>query len=866
MTRGTNKKMGMFFVRLRKKRMLEESALLSWSRSLFPRTWQTLPTYLPFYLLLIVVSYSGWQGATAITVISPFHASTQTGVPFSGETVADALEDALSTIDSDAETAAHEVDLIPSEIDSPHLGFFKHNTPFTRVQSPTTFGPEVKGLSYEGVISTARSVLGSQRSIYGDLIVDGNSMILTARSNDGGPWQSDAQPKTFEGLKLATRDLAEKIFATLDPTVAGTALMRDRKFSASIAAFRRAVSKDPKDMSAQLNLCQAYDEAKLYDAALRCYGTFNSAHPRSSYENVQTSIAHLYLAKGNYEVAKTTYEGILKDQYQFLRCSWWWRCSSRRALRGLAGTLAEMHQNNLAVKTYKEFIESKPKPDEGSLIVAYVNMGACLENLNRFGEAKQAFEQVLTIRPDEPLARTNVAIQISHLGDRDTAIAELREIVAENPHFAFAIDRLGSLLQEKGDLDGATSEYKTALHEEPDFPKAHKDLASVLVKGKHLDEALAEYDMANLLDPSLAISRYLKSADYIDLGSALLRSDADAAVEEERKAVALSPDYSSAHYHLGVALEKQKEKEQQTIAEYQRAIELKPDYAWPHVALGNLFERMGRVADAQAEWKKAMAINPAGERSNWFAIAAAHSNTARLLALEKRPEDAIVEGRRAVQQWDDEAAFHVILASALDDVKRYGDAVEEYKAALQLNPDNATTHNNYAVTLENQKDFTDAIAEYGVAVKHDPANTMFRRNLARTYVRYGFELRDERKTEGAIAQYKKAIEVMPEFPEAHNSLAWQLVTSDKFKDPVEGLKQAKVAVILSQERDANSLDTLAVAYALNGDLKGAVAAEETAVELAPRNESFGQSLAKYRSAAAEMKARPKTPKVEVSSR
>src|ERR1700733_15452346 len=81
MARSTDKKMGMFFVRLRKKRMAEGNAFLSRSRSLFPRTWQTLPTYLPFYLLLIVVSYAGWQGATAITVISPFHASTPTGLP-----------------------------------------------------------------------------------------------------------------------------------------------------------------------------------------------------------------------------------------------------------------------------------------------------------------------------------------------------------------------------------------------------------------------------------------------------------------------------------------------------------------------------------------------------------------------------------------------------------------------------------------------------------------------------------------------------------------------------------------------------------------------------------------------------------------
>src|SRR5438132_13700728 len=34
--------------------------------------WHTLPSYLPFYLLVIVVGFAAWKARTSVTIIAPF--------------------------------------------------------------------------------------------------------------------------------------------------------------------------------------------------------------------------------------------------------------------------------------------------------------------------------------------------------------------------------------------------------------------------------------------------------------------------------------------------------------------------------------------------------------------------------------------------------------------------------------------------------------------------------------------------------------------------------------------------------------------------------------------------------------------------
>src|SRR5258706_3309098 len=89
---------------------------------------------------------------------------------------------------------------------------------FNRIQVSPRFAVEVKGLSYEGIISVARAGAGTETTVSGALIRNGKEFVLIARTADAGPWEPISCPLTAEGLRRASRDFAEKILATQSPT------------------------------------------------------------------------------------------------------------------------------------------------------------------------------------------------------------------------------------------------------------------------------------------------------------------------------------------------------------------------------------------------------------------------------------------------------------------------------------------------------------------------------------------------------------------------------------------------------------------------------------------------------------------------
>jgi hypothetical protein len=80
--------------------------------------------------------------------------------------------------------------------------------------------------------------MGTETTISGDVVVDKDK--LGARSADAGPWTSVQSPPTAEGLQQASRDLAEKILASLDPTVAGMEMLKTGRIDEGLAALDRA--------------------------------------------------------------------------------------------------------------------------------------------------------------------------------------------------------------------------------------------------------------------------------------------------------------------------------------------------------------------------------------------------------------------------------------------------------------------------------------------------------------------------------------------------------------------------------------------------------------------------------------------------
>jgi rhomboid protease GluP len=218
-------------------------------------------------------------------------------------------------------------------------------------------------------------------------------------------------------------------------------------------------------------------------------------------------------------------------------------------------------------------------------------------------------------------------------------------------------------------------------------------------------------------------------------------------------------------------------------------------------------------------------------------------------------------------------------------LKRDDWALDRYsQAALRL-PRDDRPHERLGVLYLREKKWNDAIREFNQAVKLGSISLAPQIGLVQAYLAVGNadkvtqalqaiekDFSDTAEDQASLAaiyaeakldseaasHYERAVRLDPNLVEAQNNLAWLYATSDdpKVRNPQAALTHAKVAVELTQWKQAFIIDTLAEALFVNQQFDEAVKTETKALALEPRNLGYVERLAKYRKAS-ESPAPPK---------
>jgi len=581
----------------------------------------------PYFTLAVgVVLLVSWKARKTVVVISPFHVPTKDQFPFTGEIVTGCLLHTLSMMRDQARGSGTVRAIRPYGEGRVDQDLFYLPPQATIFQSPPQFSVEVKGISYEGVISTMRKALNKERILSGDVLIDREIMVLLAQGNGIRACEADAVPITSDGLKKACRQLAQQIVSDLDPDLLGVVLAREEQYAGALEAFQKGVERAPNAPEAYRNLGTALAALGRYDEALESYEKALNLG-RKHQEIILYAMGDALFESHRVEKAQEKYEAAIKVNPEYLR-----------ALNGKGIAQATQEHLDAALVTFQEIIKLNPK-----FASAYSNKGGVLHQQKKLDEALLVYQDALKLLPNDPLIHTGIANVLSEKGELAAAIEHYRAVLDARPGLAFVHMRLGQALhRNKADLDEVLIEYRQGVRFEPGNPYYRRLLGEALEIKGNITEAIVEYREAVRMNPNNGFYHTV-------LGDALKKSgNPEEAFAEYREAVRVEPDDAYCHRVLGHAL-KEQSKLDEALVQYREAVRLEPANGSWHFWLADILETRSDMDGALQEFREAVRLQPV-DAYNRFRLG-------DLLKERGDLQGAISEFREAVRLKPDDAFY-----------------------------------------------------------------------------------------------------------------------------------------------------------------------------------------------------------------
>ena len=248
----------------------------------------------------------------------------------------------------------------------------------------------------------------------------------------------------------------------------------------------------------------------------------------------------------------------------------------------------------------------------------------------------------------------------------------------------------------------------------------------------------------------------------------------DKAEASYRTILAADPQNADAQHLLGV-LAYQCGKLAPALQLIHAALPALADLPDAHVNYGNILRDLGRLHEAAASYRRAVALDAANGM--------AHNNLARALIDQGDFEEGLTNARRAAELMPGFVPAYVNCAGALLGLRRFEDAETAIRRALAIDPTLFRLHLDLGYALQAQKRVDDAIDAFRHVTDQHP-------HLPEGHNNLGNALNEKGRRDEAIAAYQVALRLAPTNAEIHYNLGKALRDRGLFEEAIASFKTA----------------------------------------------------------------------------
>lgn len=499
----------------------------------------------------------------------------------------------------------------------------------------------------------------------------------------------------------------------------------------AIEQYQKITAGDPKDVESWLMLGRLDKIAQNSTDALAAYKKVLELDPGN--EDAMTGMAMVYTDLGDTKAAADLLQKVaeknptprslenLANVYEQLKDYSLAAEMLRRALEQQPGNSDLKHQlaqdllfsdqTDDALKVYQDLVEEDPK-DEGALL----RISKIYQQKRDFAKAHEAADKAKELDPNNIEIEYNDVTLLASEGRNAEAVKALKGILDATAKKSYnadernnrisLLDGLGGLYQKTEQYTLAADTYRQMGDLDPDSaPRASAEVVETYRLAKDFPKAEAEAEAAAKKYPNDRIVRSVHASLLADMGKT------DQAVAETRKMLDGKNDRDT-YINLAQIYDKAKNYPEMAkmLDEAEKLSTGNDDKEAVIFMRGAMYERMKNYTEAEAEFRKALAINPDNASAlNYLGYMLAD----RGVRLEEA-RDLIA---KAVDRDPKNGAYLDSLGWVLFRLNKLPEAEAKLLEALELMSRDPTVHDHLGDVYFHEGKIREAIAQWQSSLK-----------------------------------------------------------------------------------------------------------------------------------------------------